>query len=88
MSADTNKFIIPIGPQHPALKEPANFEFWVDGETVTGASVRLGYVHRGIEKGAEARTWVQNLYLMERICGICSHVHATAYTLGVEKLAG
>ena len=88
MSADTNKFVIPIGPQHPALKEPANFEFWVDGETVTGASVRLGYVHRGIEKGAEARTWVQNLYLMERICGICSHVHATAYTLGVEKLAG
>jgi len=88
MCADTNKFVIPIGPQHPALKEPANFEFWVDGETVTGASVRLGYVHRGIEKGAEARTWTQNLYLMERICGICSHVHATAYTLAVEKLAG
>lgn len=88
MTADTNKFVIPIGPQHPALKEPANFEFWVDGEIVTGASVRLGYVHRGIEKGAEARTWTQNLYLMERICGICSHVHATAYTLGVEKLAG
>jgi len=88
MSLDTNKFIIPIGPQHPALKEPANFEFWVDGEIVTGASVRLGYVHRGIEKGAEARTWTQNLYLMERICGICSHVHATAYTLAVEKLAG
>lgn len=88
MSQDTNKFIIPIGPQHPALKEPANFEFWVDGEIVTGASVRLGYVHRGIEKGAEARTWTQNLYLMERICGICSHVHATAYTLAVEKLAG
>jgi len=88
MCADTNKFVIPIGPQHPALKEPANFEFWVDGETVTGASVRLGYVHRGIEKGAEARTWTQNLYLMERICGICSHVHATAYTLAVEMLAG
>ncbi|MHB1120878.1 MAG: hydrogenase large subunit [Bellilinea sp.] len=88
MSPDTNKFIIPIGPQHPALKEPANFEFWVDGEIVTGASVRLGYVHRGIEKGAEARTWTQNLYLMERICGICSHIHATAYTLAVEKLAG
>lgn len=88
MSPDTNKFVIPIGPQHPALKEPANFEFWVDGEIVTGASVRLGYVHRGIEKGAESRTWTQNLYLMERICGICSHIHATAYTLAVEKLAG
>ncbi len=82
-----NKFVIPIGPQHPALKEPGHFEFVVDGEIVTGASVRLGYVHRGIEKGTEDRNWIQNIYLLERICGICSHVHATAYVLGVEKLA-
>jgi len=81
------KFIVPIGPQHPALKEPGHFEFGVEGEIVTGASVRLGYVHRGIEKGAEARNWTQNIYLLERVCGICSHIHATAYTLGVEKLA-
>jgi NADH-quinone oxidoreductase subunit D len=81
------KFIIPIGPQHPALKEPGHFEFTVDGEVVTGASVRLGYAHRGIEKGTESRNWVQNLYLLERVCGICSHIHATAYCLGVEKLA-
>ncbi len=81
------KFIIPIGPQHPALKEPGHFEFTVDGEIVTAATVRLGYVHRGIEKGAEARNWVQNLYLVERVCGICSHIHATALALGVEKLA-
>jgi NADH-quinone oxidoreductase subunit D len=83
-----NRFVVPIGPQHPALKEPGHFEFVVDGEIVTGASVRLGYVHRGIEKGAEDRTWTQNLYLMERICGICSHIHATAFVQGVEKLAG
>lgn len=82
------KFIVPIGPQHPALKEPGHFEFAVDGEVVTGASVRLGYVHRGIEKGAEARNWTQNLYLVERVCGICSHVHALSLTLGIEKLAG
>lgn len=82
------KFIIPIGPQHPALKEPGHFEFAVDGEVVTGASVRLGYAHRGIEKATEQRTWIQNLYLLERICGICSHIHATAYCLGVEQLAG
>src|SRR5690606_12224014 len=84
----TEKFIIPIGPQHPALKEPGHFEFDVDGEVVTAASVRLGYVHRGIEKGAETRNFVQAEYLVERICGICSHVHATAFCLGVEKLAG
>lgn len=88
-TSDTvEKFIIPIGPQHPALKEPGHFEFTVDGEIVTGASVRLGYVHRGIEKATEDRNWVQNLYLLERICGICSHIHALAYALGVEQLAG
>ena len=82
------KFIIPIGPQHPALKEPGHFEFTVEGEVVTGVDVRLGYVHRGIEKAAESRNWTQNLYLFERICGICSHNHASALALGVEKLAG
>jgi NADH-quinone oxidoreductase subunit D len=81
------KFIIPIGPQHPALKEPGHFEFEVEGEVVKAASVRLGYVHRGIEKGTESRNWTQNLYLLERICGICSHIHATAYCLAVEQLA-
>lgn len=81
------KFIIPIGPQHPALKEPGHFEFTVEGEVVTGATVRLGYAHRGIEKGTESRNYAQNLYLLERICGICSHVHAMAYSLAVEKLA-
>lgn len=85
---EPKKFIVPIGPQHPALKEPGHFEFSVDGEIVTGASIRLGYVHRGIEKGTEQRNWIQNIYLLERVCGICSHVHAMAYTLGVEKLAG
>jgi len=83
----TERFIIPIGPQHPALKEPGHFEFTVEGETVTAASVRLGYAHRGIEKGTESRNWTQNLYLLERICGICSHIHATAYAIGVEQLA-
>ncbi len=82
------RFIVPIGPQHPALKEPSSFQFTVDGEIVTDAVVHLGYAHRGIEKATEQRSWVQNLYLLERICGICSHIHATAYCLGVEKLAG
>lgn len=82
------KFVIPIGPQHPALKEPGHFEFTVDGEVVTSATARLGYVHRGIEKGAEDRNWTQNLYLVERVCGICSNIHSTALALGVEKLAG
>ena len=82
------KFIVSIGPQHPALKEPGHFEFTVDGEVVTDATARLGFVHRGMEKATEERNYVQDLYLMERVCGICSHVHALAFALGVEKLAG
>ena len=45
-------------------------------------------MHRGIEKGVEGQNWAQAMYMLERICGICSHVHATAYALGVEALAG
>lgn len=81
------RFTIPIGPQHPALKEPGNFNITVDGEVITDAVVRLGYAHRGIEKATEGRNWIQNMYLVERICGICSHIHAMAYALGVERLA-
>jgi ech hydrogenase subunit E len=84
----TERFTIPIGPQHPALKEPGNFKITVDGEIITDAVVRLGYAHRGVEKAAEGRNWTQNMYLVERICGICSHIHATAYALSVERLAG
>ncbi len=53
---------------------------------ITGASARLGYVHRGIEKGVESMNWTQGLYLMERICGICSHIHSLAYCQGIETL--
>lgn len=82
-----NTFVVPIGPQHPALKEPGHFSFTVDGEIVTAAKMRLGYAHRGIEKTAESRSWFENLYLFERVCGICSHTHAMAFSMGVEQLA-
>lgn len=82
------KFSIPIGPQHPALKEPGHFELNIEGEVVTGGAVRLGYAHRGIEKAAESRSYTQNLYMMERVCGICSHIHAMAFAMAAEQLAG
>jgi NADH-quinone oxidoreductase subunit D len=88
ITQEQDKFIVPIGPQHPALKEPGHFEFSVEGEIVTSATARLGYAHRGIEKATEGRNWVQNLYILERICGICSHTHGMNYSIGVEKLAG
>jgi Ni,Fe-hydrogenase III large subunit len=81
-------FVLPVGPQHPALKEPTSFRFLVDGETVVDADLRLGYNHRGIEKGCEERTYIQDLFLLERVCGICSNVHMTCFAQGVEKLMG
>jgi membrane-bound hydrogenase subunit alpha len=82
------QFVIPIGPQHPALKEPESFYFTVDGEVVVDVDPRIGYNHRGIEKAMEARTYIQNLYITERVCGICSNAHQTAYTGAVEEVAG
>jgi len=81
-------FRIPFGPQHPALEEPINFMFEVEEERVVNVTPRLGYIHRGIEKIGEGRTYLQNVYLAERICGICSFAHALCYTQAVEELLG
>lgn len=77
---------IPFGPQHPDLEEPINFTFEVEEEYVKKVRVRLGYIHRGIEKLAEERSFLQNIYLVERICGICSFAHSTCYVQAVEEL--
>jgi len=82
------EFKVPIGPQHPALKEPLSLRMTLEGEVIKDAEIRLGYNHRGIEKLAEQKTFIQNIYLMERICGICSHSHTTCFVQGVEKLMG
>jgi len=77
-----------IGPQHPALHEPERFVFKVDGEVVVGMDIRIGYAHRGIEEAAEHRTYIQDLYLCERVCGICNVAHSLCYCLTVEELLG
>ena len=82
------KMVIPLGPQHPALEEPESFSLLLKGERIAAASVALGYNHRGMEKACESRTYIQNIYLLERICGICSHAHSTCYVQTVEALAG
>jgi NADH-quinone oxidoreductase subunit D len=75
-----------IGPQHPALLEPEKFAVTVDGEIVTKVEPRIGYVHRGIEKTTESRTYLQDVYLVERICGICNSIHACGFVEAVEKI--
>ncbi len=79
---------IPLGPQHPALKEPESFMITLRGEKITSINIKIGYNHRGIEKACEERTYIQDLYLIERICGICSHSHSTCFVQAVEEIAG
>ncbi len=81
-------FILPIGPQHPSLKEPEFFKFEVKGEEIVDVDIRLGYAHRGIEEALSRRSYKHDIYLAERICGICNVVHSTTYCQTVEQLAG
>ena len=83
-----NTMEIPLGPQHPALKEPTHFLLEVEGEVIINATPRIGYVHRGIEKLAETKTYSANLTLVERVCGICSHVHSVSLANAVETALG
>ncbi|HNW97965.1 MAG TPA: nickel-dependent hydrogenase large subunit [Bacteroidales bacterium] len=79
---------IPLGPQHPALKEPESFTLYLEGERVAASNVTIGYNHRGMEKACEQRSYIQDLYLIERTCGICSHSHTTAFITATEEVAG
>jgi len=78
--------LVPFGPIHPALKEPEYFKLVLEGERIVEVIPRIGYVHRGLEKAAESRPWVQNMYMFERTCGICSFVHSLTYGQAVEGL--
>ncbi len=80
--------IIPIGPYHPLQEEPEFFLLHVEGERVVKLDIQLGYNHRGIERLAEARSYDQILFLVERICGICSTSHPFAAVNAVENLIG
>jgi NADH-quinone oxidoreductase subunit D len=78
--------LVPFGPVHPALKEPEYFKLVLEGERIVDVVPRIGYVHRGLEKAAERRPWVQNIYMFERTCGICSFVHSITYCQATEGL--
>ncbi len=80
-------YTIPIGPYHPSLEEPVHVKLYTEGELITDADVFIGYNHRGIEKLASERNYIQTITLVERVCGICSHSHTLAYCLALEKIA-
>ena len=78
--------IIPFGPQHPVLPEPIHLTLKLEDEIVIEAIPALGYVHRGLEKLADIRDYHQMIYVVERVCGICSMIHAVCYSQGIEEL--
>ncbi len=83
------KYIVPIGPYHPALHEPEYFELYVEGEKIIDAKYKGFHVHRGIEKVAEERLTINQIpFIAERICGICGYTHNVAYCQAVENAAG
>jgi ech hydrogenase subunit E len=80
--------VIPFGPQHPVLPEPVNLRLELEDERVVGAVPVIGYVQRGIEKAAELNDFRYNVFLAERVCGICSFTHAWTYCQGIETIMG
>jgi membrane-bound hydrogenase subunit alpha len=81
-------YTIPIGPIHPALKEPVQLMLEIEGEKVVDTDVRVGQVHRSIEwLGMNRNNPVQSLYVAERICGICNICHPFCLAIAVEQAA-
>lgn len=91
MSSDNAKqsipYTIPIGPVHPALKEPVMFTFQMEGEVVRSVDFAPGNTHRGIEWMGMRRNPVQIVHLTDRICGICGIVHSLSFARAVEQIA-
>lgn len=80
--------IIPFGPQHPVLPEPIHIDLVVEDETVVEAIPSIGFIHRGLEKLVEKKEYTEMVYVIERICGICSFGHGWGYCHSVEGLMG
>ncbi len=79
---------VPIGPTHPALKEPVMFTFDMDGEVVRDVDFAPGQTHRGIEWMGMRRNPVQIVHLTDRICGICGVHHTLSFARAVEQITG
>lgn len=78
--------VVRIGPYHPLLLEPELYEVTVRDGRVVDVGIRQGYTHRGIEQLMESKSLRQDVLLAERICGLCSQSHSTAYCQAVEKV--
>jgi NADH-quinone oxidoreductase subunit D len=82
------RIIINMGPQHPSTHGVLRLVLELEGETVTQARSVIGYLHTGIEKNCEYRTWTQGVTFVTRMDYLAPLFNETAYCLGVEKLLG
>ena len=78
--------VIPFGPQHPILPEPIHVDLVLEDEKVVEALPSIGYIHRGLEKLVEKREFTEYVYVIERICGICSYIHGLSYCQAIEGM--
>ncbi len=77
-----------MGPQHPSTHGVLRLVLELEGETVTDCRVVVGYLHTGIEKNTEYRTWTQGVTFLTRADYLAPFFNETVYCLGVEKLLG
>ncbi len=80
--------LINMGPQHPSTHGVLRLQLELDGETVVKCTPHLGYVHTGIEKTIESRTWQQAVTATDRMDYLVPLINNLGYALAVEKLIG
>lgn len=82
----SKRTIVPFGPQHPVLPEPIHLDLVLEDEKVVEAIPSFGFVHRGMEDLASKRDFNDYLFVVERICGICSYMHGMSYCEAAERI--
>lgn len=80
--------IIPFGPQHPVLPEPVHLDLVLEDEKVVEAIPSIGYIHRGLEKLVDTKDFTEMVYVIERVCGICSFGHGWGASASIEGAMG
>ena len=80
--------IINMGPQHPSTHGVLRLLLELDGETVISCTPIVGYLHTGIEKNTEYRTWQQGVTFVTRADYLSPFFNEVGYCLAVEKLLG
>jgi NADH-quinone oxidoreductase subunit D len=85
---ESERIVVNMGPQHPSTHGVLRLILEIEGETVTEIRCGIGYLHTGIEKNLEYRTWTQGVTYVTRMDYLSPFFNETAYCLGVEKLLG